>query len=136
MSKEDRKATEVMRAFDPVDSSPAERRTDERGPCPNRVRVLIRDELIEEQAVVYDATTTGLGIITTHSFPTGAKLLMQPQDEAKEVSAIAAEVRHVTTLQDGSYLIGCQLATPLPVGDVAKLLWNPVSEKQNPQPKG
>ena len=136
MSQEDRKSTEVMRAFDPVESSPAERRSDERGPCPNRVRVLVRDELIEEQAVVYDATTTGIGIIATRSFPTGTRLLMQPQDEAKDLSMIAAVVRHVTSLQDGSYLIGCQLDKPLPESDVEKLLWNPVNDKQKSQPKG
>lgn len=130
MTKEDRKSTEVMRAFDPVENAPAERRSDERGPCPNRVRVLVRDEVLAEQAVVYDATTTGIGIIATHSFATGTKLFIQPLDEAKDLGAIAAEVRHVTSLQDGSFLMGCQLAKPLPEADVAKLLWNPVNDKR------
>lgn len=134
MNKEDRKSTEVMRAFDATQISPAERRGGERGPCPNRVRVLVRNEHVEEQAVVYDATSIGIGIISTHSFSPGSKLLMEPQDEARDVSTMAAIVRHVTPLQDGSWLIGCQLARSLVASEVAKLLWNPVTERQETPP--
>lgn len=86
-----------------------DRRKVERWLCPNRIRVAIVTLGAEYDAVIYEVSEMGLGLIATNSVVPGTHLGIQHREEPSKRDVISATARHATPLRDGSWLIGCEL---------------------------
>jgi hypothetical protein len=73
-------------------------------------------------ALVRDISVLGVGMFTDHAFHVGASLRIEAGPLGAAPSPeLTAQVRHVTLLPDGRWLLGCSFSRPLTAEDVQKL---------------
>lgn len=73
-------------------------------------------------ATVQDISVQGIGLVVNRPVETGAKVTIRWQDSSRRpLSPLPAQVRAVTGLSDGTWLLGCAFSRLLTVDDVLGL---------------
>jgi hypothetical protein len=73
--------------------------------------------------LIRDVSTGGIGLLATRRFERGTLLVIEVADEEQTTpSPMVGRVAHVTHLDDGDWLIGCQFVGPLSDDDVKAVL--------------
>lgn len=86
-----------------------ERRSAERIVCPKRIRVEVFTHKGICDAVIAEVGNMGVGVICSKPFAPETQVVIV-YEKPIEFPAIHGIVRHVTQLQDGSWLLGCWTA--------------------------
>ena len=76
---------------------------------------------ISSVASIADFTVNGIGLVVHRPVAVGASLTIESGPHGKPPAKLTAEVRHVTTLSDGRFFLGCRFARSLSVADVKAL---------------
>jgi PilZ domain len=120
-------ASEFLRVHSLASEGPGapERRRQPRQACPAGCQVLfiVRPSFQANRARVRDISEGGIGLVIPHSLDAGARLgidLCGPRDG--DSGLVTASVRHVTSLGDGSWLVGCSLSHNLADSEMRSLL--------------
>jgi hypothetical protein len=71
-------------------------------------------ELLRSAGTICNISCAGLAVIGDAALLPGTKLLIQIQGPTRQLSpTLRAQVAHATIQTDGSWILGCSLATPL-----------------------
>jgi hypothetical protein len=89
----------------------------------HRVRLVIQQDLREQQAVLHDASAWGVGLLALEPLAPGTVLVFQPPGRpAGSPCVLTATVRHATALPDRTWHLGCSLSQPLADDELRTLL--------------
>jgi hypothetical protein len=118
------------RSLDERKSQGQEHRSSGRQRCKkdSKLRLMQRAKYRCHQALVYDVSPGGLGLLLDCKLDAGilvAILLKKDLSEASDI--LSARVKHATAQPDGRWLIGCSLSRTLSNSEMSKLLISEIS---------
>jgi hypothetical protein len=87
------------------------------------VRVVVRPSFQFQWALVRDLTASGMGLVLSGPLEPKDMVAIEFQSWSGKLSIIkTAQVRHVTQMPEGSWLVGCLFSTPLSAEEVTNLI--------------